>query len=57
MKPLASLRIVFEMIKFEHTIFALPFALVGMMLAAEGWPDGRPCSGSWSRWSELAARR
>lgn len=27
-----------EMIKFEHTIFALPFAFLGMILAAEGWP-------------------
>jgi hypothetical protein len=26
------------MIKLEHTIFALPFAFLGMMLAAEGWP-------------------
>jgi 4-hydroxybenzoate polyprenyltransferase len=26
------------MIKFEHTIFALPFAFLGMLLAAEGWP-------------------
>ncbi len=34
----ASLRTVLEMIKFEHTIFALPFAFLGMMLAAEGWP-------------------
>ena len=29
---------VLEMIKFEHTIFALPFAFLGMLLAAEGWP-------------------
>jgi 4-hydroxybenzoate polyprenyltransferase len=29
------------MIKFEHTLFALPFALLGMMLAAEGWPPAR----------------
>ena len=29
------------MIKFEHTIFALPFAFAGMMLAAEGWPAWR----------------
>lgn len=36
--PLRSLRTVLEMIKFEHTLFALPFALLGMMLAAEGWP-------------------
>ena len=36
-----SLRLVLEMIKFEHTIFALPFALIGMLLAARGWPAGR----------------
>ena len=33
--------VVLEMIKFEHTIFALPFAFLGMMLAAEGWPSWR----------------
>lgn len=33
------LRVVLEMIKFEHTVFALPFALAGMMLAAGGWPS------------------
>ncbi len=32
---------VLEMIKFEHTIFALPFAFLGMILAAEGWPEWR----------------
>lgn len=26
------------MIKFEHTLFALPFALLGAILAANGWP-------------------
>lgn len=30
-----------EMIKFSHTIFALPFALTGMVLAAGGLPEGR----------------
>jgi len=30
-----------EMIKFEHSIFALPFALVGGMLAVHGWPTWR----------------
>ncbi len=35
------LGIVLEMIKFEHTLFALPFALMGMLLAAEGVPEGR----------------
>jgi 4-hydroxybenzoate polyprenyltransferase len=28
-----------ELIKFEHTIFALPFAYLGMLLAARGWPS------------------
>jgi len=27
-----------EMIKWEHSVFALPFALTGAMLAAGGWP-------------------
>lgn len=26
------------MIKFEHSVFALPFALLGALLAADGWP-------------------
>jgi len=29
------------MIKFEHTVFALPFAFMGAFLAAGGVPDGR----------------
>jgi 4-hydroxybenzoate polyprenyltransferase len=36
-----QLRVVLEMIKFEHTLFALPFAFLGMILAAEGWPPWR----------------
>lgn len=30
-----------EMIKWEHSVFALPFALCGAMLAAHGIPSGR----------------
>jgi 4-hydroxybenzoate polyprenyltransferase len=30
-----------EMIKWEHSIFALPFALTGAVLAAGGWPNAR----------------
>ena len=30
-----------EMIKWEHSIFALPFALTGAVLAAHGWPRVR----------------
>ncbi len=33
-----KIRVTLEMIKFEHSIFALPFALVGAMLAVHGWP-------------------
>jgi len=33
-----SVRAFFDLIKFEHTIFALPFAYLGMLLAAQGWP-------------------
>lgn len=36
-----NLRITLEMIKWEHSIFALPFALCGAMLAADGIPAGR----------------
>ncbi len=36
--PLATLGTVLEMIKIEHTLFALPFAFLGMVLAAEGMP-------------------
>ncbi|MCI0371436.1 MAG: putative 4-hydroxybenzoate polyprenyltransferase [candidate division NC10 bacterium] len=41
MGPLARIRLFLEMIKFSHTIFALPFALMGAILAARGIPDGR----------------
>jgi 4-hydroxybenzoate polyprenyltransferase len=33
-----SLGTTLEMIKWEHSIFALPFALTGAVLAANGWP-------------------
>jgi 4-hydroxybenzoate polyprenyltransferase len=34
-----KLKLLLEMIKFEHTIFALPFAYLGMILGAKGLPD------------------
>jgi 4-hydroxybenzoate polyprenyltransferase len=34
-----QVRAFLEMIRFEHTVFALPFAYLGMVLAAEGWPS------------------
>lgn len=40
-----AFRVYLEMIKFEHSIFALPFALIGMMwgtrsVSASAWPGG-----------------
>lgn len=43
-KPPAAwerLRVILEMIKFEHTVFALPFAMMSAVLAAHGFPSGR----------------
>jgi len=34
-----NLKITLEMIKIEHTVFALPFAFLGAVLAARGLPD------------------
>lgn len=35
----SPLSTVLRMIKIEHTLFALPFAFLGMILAAQGWPS------------------
>jgi 4-hydroxybenzoate polyprenyltransferase len=43
-----------EAIKFEHTIFALPFAYLGMVLAARGWPGWGPFC--WITVAMVAAR-
>jgi 4-hydroxybenzoate polyprenyltransferase len=39
MNPFRTLSTLLEMIKIEHTLFALPFAFLGMILAAAGWPS------------------
>jgi 4-hydroxybenzoate polyprenyltransferase len=36
-----KLRVYLEMIRFAHTVFALPFAFMGAILAAGGIPSGR----------------
>ena len=41
MALLRSVGTTLEMIKWEHSIFALPFALTGAVLAAAGWPEWR----------------
>jgi 4-hydroxybenzoate polyprenyltransferase len=38
---LRNVRVTLEMIKIEHTLFALPFAFLGAMLAANGLPTLR----------------
>ena len=38
MTVLRRLTVTLEMIKFQHTLFALPFAFTGMILAARGLP-------------------
>jgi 4-hydroxybenzoate polyprenyltransferase len=38
------------MIRFEHTLFALPFAYLGMLLGARGWP---PAESGWPTWSQI----
>jgi 4-hydroxybenzoate polyprenyltransferase len=35
---LRKLRITLDMVKFEHTVFALPFAFIGALLARKGLP-------------------
>ena len=39
MSTLHNVRVSLEMIKWEHSVFALPFALCGAMLASKGWPS------------------
>jgi 4-hydroxybenzoate polyprenyltransferase len=36
---LKKIAILLDMIKFEHTVFALPFAFMGAFLSAQGVPD------------------
>ncbi len=49
-----KLQIVLEMVKIEHTIFALPFALIGAFLAARGMP--RPAEIGWILLAMVGAR-
>jgi 4-hydroxybenzoate polyprenyltransferase len=51
---LHNLRVTLEMIKWEHSIFALPFALCGAMLAAGGLPSAHQLG--WIVVAMIAAR-
>ena len=67
MPVLHNLRVTLEMIKWEHSIFALPFALCGAMLAAGGLPSlrqlvwiivamiaARSAAMAFNRWADAA---
>ena len=54
MPVLRNLRVTLEMIKWEHSIFALPFALCGAMLAAGGLPTAHQVA--WIIVAMVAAR-
>jgi 4-hydroxybenzoate polyprenyltransferase len=51
---LHNLRVTLEMIKWEHSVFALPFALCGAMLAANGIPT--PSQLAWIIVAMVTAR-
>ncbi len=51
---LKKIRMTLEMIKWEHSIFALPFALTAMLLAANGLPGWRTVA--WILVAMVAAR-
>ena len=51
---MSALRHFLEAIKVEHTVFALPFAYLGMVLAARGWPGLGPFL--WITLAMVAAR-
>ena len=51
---LHNLRVTLEMIKWEHSVFALPFALCGAMLAAGGFPTAHQLA--WIIVAMVAAR-
>jgi 4-hydroxybenzoate polyprenyltransferase len=40
-KPKPQFRDFLELVKFSHTVFALPFALASMLVAAQGFPQWR----------------
>src|SRR5579864_482804 len=47
------IRTILEMIKFEHSVFALPFALTGALLAARYAPIAGRAAG-WPSWRQIA---
>ncbi|MBZ5699024.1 MAG: putative 4-hydroxybenzoate polyprenyltransferase [Acidobacteriia bacterium] len=48
----SRIRTIFEMIKFEHSVFALPFALTGALLAAR-YPTIPGTAPGWPSWRQI----
>jgi 4-hydroxybenzoate polyprenyltransferase len=44
------IRVLLDLVKFEHTIFALPFAYLGMVMAARGTSS---LEGGWPGWGKF----
>ncbi|MGH2536282.1 MAG: UbiA-like polyprenyltransferase [Candidatus Promineifilaceae bacterium] len=53
---MSRLRTFLEMIRFEHTVFALPFAYLGMLLAWEDWENASWWDFIWITVAMAAAR-
>ena len=49
-----KLKIILDMIKFEHTIFALPFAIMSAFIASDGFPPWKTCG--WILLAMIGAR-
>lgn len=49
-----TLQTYLEFVKFEHTLFALPFAYAGMLLATRSWPGWGVCL--WTTLAMVGAR-
>jgi len=51
---MSRIRVFFDLVKFEHTIFALPFAYLGMALASSvAAHRGPPAPDGWPGWSKF----
>ena len=53
---MSKLRTFFDMVRFEHTIFALPFAYLGMILAWGDWDNANWWDFIWITVAMASAR-
>ncbi len=48
-----KIKVLLELVKFEHSIFALPYAFIGALYGARWSVGNHPPSGAWPTWSAL----